>query len=204
VCTTYQKDKKIKIGGISLDYRDDWDILGMVEIYALNIYHIEMIKRGDTVLDLGAGIGDFSACASKRVGKSGRVIAIEPNKDDFEFLMKNMKSNRCDNVIALNYGVADKEGKLKREFKGQTFEFQAKTLDNILKETDTPKFDFAKIDIEGAEVVALQEFTSLEISSMDSINLIAIEMHGTKELIDQIFVPRGFVFLRLTKREYLT
>ena len=35
------KRQEIKIGGISLDYRDDWDILGMVEIYALNIYHTE-------------------------------------------------------------------------------------------------------------------------------------------------------------------
>ena len=133
----YQKGKKIKIGGISIDYRDDLDILGIVEIYALNVYHTEIIKRGDTVLDLGAGIGDFSVCASKRVGKKGRVISVEPNKEDFEFLKKNLKNNRCDNVTALNYGVSNKEGTLKGEFKGQTFEFQARTLGNILKETDT-------------------------------------------------------------------
>ena len=55
----YQKSKRTKIGDISLDYRDYQDIFGIVEIFALNVYHAEMIKRGDAVLDLGAGIGDF-------------------------------------------------------------------------------------------------------------------------------------------------
>ena len=128
----YQKDKRINIGGISIDYRDDGDILGIVEIYALNVYHTEMIKQGDTVLDLGAGIGDFSVCASKRVGESGRVIAVEPNKNDFEFLLKNIKMNGCENVVPINCGVAVKSGILKGEFKGQTFDFQAMTLREIL------------------------------------------------------------------------
>ena len=65
----YQKGKRSNICGISLDYRDDRDILGMVEIYAQNVYHAEMIKRGDTVVDLGAGIRDLGICASKWVGK---------------------------------------------------------------------------------------------------------------------------------------
>ena len=55
----HQKRKKIKIGAISLGYRDDRDVSGIVEIYDLNIYHTEMIKRGDTVFDLGAGIKGY-------------------------------------------------------------------------------------------------------------------------------------------------
>ena len=43
-----------------------------------------LVKPGQTVLDVGANIGYFTALAAKLVTKTGRVISIEPNPTAFE------------------------------------------------------------------------------------------------------------------------
>jgi predicted RNA methylase len=52
------------------------------------IYHTGMIKPDDTVVDLGAGIGDFAIKAMRR---AKNVIAVEPNQQDFELLLRNLR-----------------------------------------------------------------------------------------------------------------
>ena len=91
------------------------------------------IKKGDTVIDIGAGIGEFSVLASKLVGERGKVISIEPSPEDFDTLMVNLKTNKCHNVTPLNLAISDLPEKLKLEFKGKTFESNANSLENILK-----------------------------------------------------------------------
>src|SRR5437870_6212555 len=76
----------------------------LMEVYVLDTYRSDLLRKNDIVLDLGAGIGDFSVLASKRVGPLGKVIAIEPDHDDYKLLEMNMKNNNCLNVIPLNYG----------------------------------------------------------------------------------------------------
>lgn len=49
------------------------------------------LQEGDTVLDIGANIGLFAAFASQKVGRHGRVIAVEPIPAIFEALTYNMK-----------------------------------------------------------------------------------------------------------------
>jgi tRNA G37 N-methylase Trm5 len=55
-----------------------------------------MIKPKDTVVDPGAGIGDF---AIKAVQRTRNVIAIELNQQDFDVLLKNLQTNGCHNVV---------------------------------------------------------------------------------------------------------
>ena len=50
------------------------------------MYRIEKIKRRSVVIDVGVGIGEFAVLASDKVGKEGKVIAIEPSSDDFKTL----------------------------------------------------------------------------------------------------------------------
>ena len=82
------------------------------------------IKKGDTVIDIGAGIGEFSVLASKLVGEHGKVISIEPSPEDFETLLVNLKTNKCHNVIPLNLAISDKPEKLNLEFRWIFFQFQ--------------------------------------------------------------------------------
>jgi FkbM family methyltransferase len=48
------------------------------EGYKYHYFVRQLIKEGDTVVDIGANLGYFTKLFSKWVGNSGRVIAIEP------------------------------------------------------------------------------------------------------------------------------
>ena len=180
--------RTFRIGSLILDYHDDWDALGITEVYALNVYHTEMIRRGDTVLDLGAGIGDFSIRASKIVGEEGNVIAVEPNPLDFELLSINIERNVCENIIPLNCGIADKSGSLKGEFKGQEFEFQARTMREILFESKVDFVNFVKMDIEGAEMTVIPS----SLTEFAKTRVIAIELHNNEKELDALLHKHGF------------
>lgn len=182
------KKRTLRIGSSIIEYHDDWDVMGITEIYALNVYHIELLRQGDVVLDLGAGIGDFSIRASKIVGEKGTVIAVEPNPSDFELLLINIKRNLCENIIPLNYGIADKSGRLKGEFKGQEFEFEAKTMGEILSESKADIVDFVKMDIEGAEMSVIPS----AINEFANVRVIAVELHNDKKEVGQLLYRLGF------------
>ena len=73
----------------------------------MNTYRADLLKKNDTVVDLGAGVGDFFVLASRKVGPNGKVIALEPHAEDYEMLKMNVERNDCVNAIALNIGVAE-------------------------------------------------------------------------------------------------
>jgi tRNA G37 N-methylase Trm5 len=66
-----------------------------------------MIKPKDTVVDPGAGIGDF---AIKAVQRTRNVIAIELNQQDFDVLLKNLQTNGYQNVVQLDMVWLRKQG----------------------------------------------------------------------------------------------
>lgn len=185
-----KRRRTLRIGSLTIDYYDDWDVLGITETYALNVYHTELLRRGDIVLDLGAGTGDFSIKASKIVGKEGTVIAVEPNPRDFELLLINIRRNLCENIIPLNCGIADKSGSLKGEFKGQEFEFQARTMKEILFESKVDFVNFVKMDIEGAEMTVIPS----SITELAKTRAIAIELHNNTKELDALLNKYGFKF----------
>ena len=57
-----------------------------------------LLRPGMTVVDVGAHHGLYTLLASKRVGRKGRVIALEPSPREFRRLKKHLRWNRCSNV----------------------------------------------------------------------------------------------------------
>jgi FkbM family methyltransferase len=55
-------------------------------------------KRGMTVVDVGANLGYYSILASKLVGPSGRVIALEPNSENCRLLLSSLRLAEITNV----------------------------------------------------------------------------------------------------------
>ena len=78
---------------------------------------LELFKplSGDVVVDVGAHLGRYTLISSKRVGREGRVIAIEANPQVIEGLVKNIELNKAKNITVLNYAVysSDQSKKIK-------------------------------------------------------------------------------------------
>jgi FkbM family methyltransferase len=53
---------------------------------------------GTTVIDVGANLGYYSLLASRLVGASGRVIALEPNSENCRLLLSSLRLNGAANV----------------------------------------------------------------------------------------------------------
>ncbi len=66
------------------------------------------IRRGDTVIDLGANLGIYSKTLSRIVGPSGQVHAVELMPETFSYLHGNVGS--LGNVFCYNAGISDRTG----------------------------------------------------------------------------------------------
>jgi len=127
------------------------------------------LKRGDVFLDIGAHIGKYALWASKKVGKEGLVVALEPHPENFKALIKGAALSPFKNIIALNLAAWNKECKLPlfiSESSGEhslkldrglgSIEVQAKPLDKLVKELNLKRIDWVKIDVEGAWMEVLE------------------------------------------------
>jgi 23S rRNA U2552 (ribose-2'-O)-methylase RlmE/FtsJ len=190
---------EIGIGEFRILVRRPWDTLGVVDCGVLNAYQVHLIRSGDVVLDIGAGVGEFSVVASNRAGLKGKVIALEPNLNDFKVLTENLRSNRCTNCVAQNVGVAAVDRTVELEFQGERLRFDARTLRSILAELRTDRVDFVKIDVEGFE----REIIPSEIELLSHARVIVAELHGDQRAVVQLLQENGFSFHVTKGRRYL-
>lgn len=129
----------------------------------------EILKPGDTFIDVGANIGWFTVMASRRVGRQGRVIAFEPAPESFDYLRRNVQLNGCRNTILEQKALSNQRGKLELHLhetnKGghsilasterpHSVEVDALSLDEYLEGVGG-KLTLVKIDTEGAEGIIL-------------------------------------------------
>lgn len=75
---------------------------------------IELVRRfispGDSVIDVGANLGQMTVQFSSMVGARGRVFACEANPILFELLARTIAENRCTNVVAVFGAVGEVGG----------------------------------------------------------------------------------------------
>lgn len=146
----------------------------LIDEFQRNVYLSGPVRivPGSIVLDIGANIGIFA----KRAISAGarQVVSIEPVPATVLALRWNLASEIAMNrALILQMGVWDKSDALrfvvdaKRPGRSSCVEassekdvyettINVKPLDLIIKELDLPRADFIKIDIEGAELRALQ------------------------------------------------
>lgn len=70
---------------------------------------LRTLKAGDSFLDIGACVGLYSVLASKAVGDTGKVIAVEPN--DISYIHKNFALNECKNCSIYKMAIGKSVGR---------------------------------------------------------------------------------------------
>ena len=79
--------------------------MGKYERYETEILQSQ-IKKDDVVVDVGANIGYYTLLVARRVK---RVYAIEPDREIFAILKKNVEENNLKNVQLFNAAASDKK-----------------------------------------------------------------------------------------------
>jgi len=134
-----------------------------------------LLPPGGVFVDAGANSGLYTVFASALLGPSGRIIAIEPSAREFGRLEANVALNRIANIRLVRAALAEAAGEValrvaEPHFSGHNtlaphFAYDpvnlqsvetvpAITLDSLM--AGERRCDLVKMDIEGAEMRALQ------------------------------------------------
>ncbi len=162
-------------------------------------------KAGDTVMDIGSGVGEELCFFSTSVGESGHVYAIEADPILYRRSVKLVELFGLKNVTCINAAVMDKSGSVTI---GKYYEdginssiyakdakvfitAAARSIDEILDEYGIDSLDYVKMNIEGAESFAVQG-----VKDLSRIKNWCISTHDfcgipTKEFIVDFFTSKG-------------
>jgi FkbM family methyltransferase len=155
------------------EFRREWDsvLAETFEPIRENWFHVYRPSAGDTIVDIGAGDGLDSYVFSREVGPSGRVLAVEAHPATFVLLEQMIRLNGLANVIPVQAAVMDRPGTITMVEEGAhrdtysvfggastapTVDVPGVTLDRLCDDQGLDRIDFLKMNIEGAERLALQ------------------------------------------------
>ncbi len=132
--------------------------------------HAYKVKAEDIVIDAGANCGHLSVFFSKIVGPNGKVFAFEPDKFNIARIHTNIGLNQdlADNIVIQDLLLWDTNEFIDFYEAGTVgssavwmpdaehcVKKQAVTIDSWVENNAIQKLDFIKMDIEGAEIEAL-------------------------------------------------
>jgi len=165
-----------------------------------------LLKKGDVVLDAGANIGYYVVLESKKVGNKGLVYAVEPIKENFKFLKKNVKLNNLKNVkmydlafndksedLEINVGLdGNQSTPIKIDDLKKIKTVKSMRLDDFFKNKKKP--NIMRMDIDGFEHVIFKG----GLKTLDSLEKIFVELHfpyvNKKDMVSllKLFKEKGF------------
>ena len=163
-----------------------------------------MVHPGDVVYDVGANIGLYSRIMVQQF-QASRIYAFEPVSENRSLLMRNLEIGYCaDRVVVLPFAIGNEDGSA--EFQVDDISSHSGTLDavthgaasasrqqyhlaplratvqvcrldSLIRDRNLTPPQVLKLDIEGAEAMALRG--AIGLLREHSPNLV-IELHGAK------------------------
>jgi len=181
-------------GKILLDVRESPMMLARV----LRVYEPAKILAlqnamapGKTFVDVGGNKGDFSLIAAKSTGDSARILCVEPEPTNVNWIRRSVERNKYTSieVVPAALAAADGEATLHLGVKSGWHTLvddpnqalsgdvtvQTRTLDGLLAERGIDHVDVIKIDVEGAEDLVLAGGT--KTFSGDKPMVVLLDLH---------------------------
>ena len=157
-------------------------------------------QPGWVVWDCGIYLGYYTNLFSRLVGPEGRVVAFEPDPRNVERTKANLALNRLDNVQFVQAAIGGPVGEIDfvvshntnshirgayigidhldyatRERTDEVIKVRCLSLDEAYQDENLPRPDLIKIDIEGAELEALQYLDKI---ATELRPIIILELHN--------------------------
>ena len=186
--------------------------------------HFYKVKEANIVLDAGANCGHLSIFFSKLVGKNGIIYAFEPDKFNIERINNNKQLNRdLPDNIKIEESLLWNENKLVDFYEAGTVgssavwipdlnkcvKKEAVRIDDWVAKNNINKLDFIKMDIEGAEIEALEGCVGT-IENLKPNFAIAsyhiVNGQATYVKVEEFFKKRNYPYktVRFRKNEIIT
>lgn len=162
------------------------DIHTYKQIFIDKEYEFLAIKQPRIIIDAGANIGLSAVYFSQKFPKA-KIIAIEPESENFKMLLKNTQP--YENIIPIQAALWHKSEKIelvdagfgewgfmtneKSDFNTKAELVDALTINDIMERFGIDEVDILKIDIEGAE----KEVFGSSGSWITKVNSIIVELH---------------------------
>ena len=169
------------------------------------------LKPGDVVIDIGAGVGDHVLVFSRRVGPTGRVLAIEAHPQTAHCLQLTVEANGLANTRVFNEAAWDEESTLQISdvdaHEGNvvgtgtgSVVVRARPVDAMLAPLNLAKVDLIKMNVEGAELNALAgmpdtlaKTSAIVVSCHDFLAIAPDDPRRTKVRVVAFLEAAGFV-----------
>jgi FkbM family methyltransferase len=167
---------------------------------ALGMYEVEkrsaiaqLLRPGQTFVDVGANKGDFALLAAERMGDRGRVLAFEPEPANCGWIRRSVELNGYRSVQVHQLALGEAEGSISLHLSevsghhsivpgrddslGRSIEVPVTTLDSVVRATGNPRVDLIKIDVEGADLAVLRGARRTLVENADVVVLLDVHPH---------------------------
>jgi len=167
--------------------------------YALS--NIASLPKRPVIVDVGGHIGTFSISIAKILKNKCRVITFEPDKENYDLLLKNIKLNKVNSVSPKNIAISDYVGKgylhtekmntdayfLDQSRKG--YNCQVSTLVGEMGLKRIKKINILKMDIEGGEYKIFSDKKSLNYI-LKNVHYFFLEYHNIDRINNYARIQR--------------
>jgi FkbM family methyltransferase len=175
------------------------------------------ISPGQTVVDAGACLGEFALYAAALAGPTGRVIVFEPDPVNLKGMREAFAMNpaHAGTITVLEEGLWKEPGHV--EFntgfgaasgiagvghggaagaaRGPATRLPVRSLDSLAGSHGLARLDFVKMDIEGAEIEAVEGATDVIRRFRPRFAIASYHLRDggpTSERLEEMFRARGY------------
>lgn len=140
----------------------------------------KLISSGDTVVEVGGHIGYFSIIYSFLVGNSGKLYVFEPGVNNLNYTEKNLKN--LENTFLIKKAISDSNGMVNFYLEDLTGQNNSIIKDYHLLEGNIKLSGINDVEVNSVQIPSITLDTFITGSVKNSISFIKIDIEGAEFL----------------------